>query len=108
MNIKHNDSKFDRRHHVYQADKRKVVDLLIGWIRGANDRYPFEAVEDFLKKHSPDDELWRRIVVRDLSIDCINDCCKHLDRLDTKLLAQASRELQPEAIKTLADSGAEL
>lgn len=30
MNIKHNDSKFDRRHHVYLADKRKVVDLLIG------------------------------------------------------------------------------
>ena len=102
MNIKHNNSKFDRRHQVYLADKRNVVDQLI------NDRYPFEAVEDFLKKHSPDEELWRRIVVRDLSIDCINDCYRHLDRLDAKLLAQASHELQPEAMKTLADSGAEL
>lgn len=108
MNIKHNNSKFDRRHQVYLADKRNVVDQLIRWIRGVNDRYPFEAVEDFLKKHSPDEELWRRIVVRDLSIDCINDCYRHLDRLDAKLLSQASHELQPEAMKALADSGAEL
>lgn len=109
MRLKHNNSKFDQQYQVYLDDRRKVVEQLTGWVLHRTPaQYPFEAVDNFLKKHSPADALWRRIVVQDLSIHCLAPCFKHMDTLDSHLFAHAAYELQPVGMKNLADSGAEL
>lgn len=97
---RHNNSEFEQQYQAYLEARSKVVNQLIGWVHGEIAEYPFQAVDEYLKKHSPADELWRRIVVQDLAIQCLARCFGHMSNLDYHLLAHAAYELKPENFRT--------